>query len=74
MIYTAVILFFGFSIFAASDFGGTVALGVLISITLLVAMLTNLVLLPSILLSIDKWVSRKQIVSETLIELDDHEE
>jgi predicted RND superfamily exporter protein len=74
MIYTAVILFFGFSIFAASDFGGTVALGVLISITLLVAMLTNLVLLPSILLSIDKWVSRKQIISETLIELDDQEE
>ncbi|HQO87511.1 MAG TPA: MMPL family transporter, partial [Bacteroidia bacterium] len=44
MIYTAVILFFGFSIFAASDFGGTAALGLLISITLLVAMVTNLIL------------------------------
>src|SRR5690606_31591720 len=74
MIYTAIILFFGFSIFAASDFGGTVALGVLISITLLVAMITNLVLLPSLLLSIDKWVSRKQIIGESLIELDDEDD
>ncbi|MFN8235641.1 MAG: MMPL family transporter [Bacteroidia bacterium] len=74
MIYTAVILFFGFSIFAASDFGGTAALGLLISITLLVAMVTNLILLPSLLLSIHKWVSRKEIISEPLIELDDNEE
>lgn len=74
MIYTAVILFFGFGIFAASDFGGTAALGLLISITLLVAMITNLILLPSLLLSIDKWVSRKEIVSEPLIELYDNEE
>jgi predicted RND superfamily exporter protein len=74
MIYTAVILFFGFGIFAASSFGGTAALGILISITLLVAMITNLVLLPSILLSIDKMVSRRQIVSEPLIELDDTDE
>ena len=74
MIYTAVILFFGFSIFAASDFGGTAALGLLISITLLVAMITNLILLPSLLLSINKWVSRKEIISEPLIELHDNEE
>lgn len=74
MIYTAVILFFGFSIFAASDFGGTAALGLLISITLLVAMVTNLILLPSLLLSIHKWVSRKEIISEPLIELHDSEE
>lgn len=74
MIYTAVILFFGFSIFAASDFGGTAALGLLISITLLVAMVTNLILLPSLLLSIHKWVSRKEIISEPLIDIDDNEE
>ncbi|HMR45669.1 MAG TPA: MMPL family transporter [Bacteroidia bacterium] len=74
MIYTAVILFFGFSIFAASDFGGTAALGLLISITLLVAMITNLILLPSLLLSIHKWVSRKEIISEPLIDIDDNEE
>lgn len=74
MIYTAVILFFGFGIFAASSFGGITALGILISITLLVSMITNLVLLPSILLSIDKWVSKKEILSTPLIEIDETEE
>ena len=54
MIYTAVILFCGFIIFAASSFGGTAAMGVMVSITLLVAMCTNLILLPALLLSIAK--------------------
>lgn len=53
MIYTSVVLFFGFIIFVASDFGGTVALGALTSTTLLVAMITNLILLPSLLRSFD---------------------
>lgn len=60
MIYTAVILFWGFGIFAASSFGGTAALGVLISITLLVAMCTNLILLPALLLSLDKKRTKKK--------------
>lgn len=55
MVYTSLILFFGFVIFTGSDFGGTVYLGLLTSITLLVAMLTNLVLLPSLLLSFDQY-------------------
>ena len=50
MFYTSVILFFGFSVFIASSYGGTQALGILISITLLVAMLSNLLLLPALLL------------------------
>jgi predicted RND superfamily exporter protein len=54
MIYTALILFCGFIIFAASSFGGTAAMGVMVSITLLVAMCTNLILLPALLLSIAK--------------------
>lgn len=54
MIYTAIILFFGFAIFAASSFGGTAAMGVMVSITLLVAMCTNLILLPALMLSIAK--------------------
>ncbi len=54
MSYTSIILFFGFSIFIASDFGGTVALGVLVSITLFMAMFTNLILLPSMLLTFNK--------------------
>ncbi|MEJ2003586.1 MAG: MMPL family transporter, partial [Cyclobacteriaceae bacterium] len=53
MIYTSVILFAGFVIFAWSDFGGTIALGILTSITLLIAMCTNLILLPSLLLTFD---------------------
>ncbi|MDQ3049318.1 MAG: MMPL family transporter [Bacteroidota bacterium] len=73
LIYTTVILFFGFGVFAVSDFGGTAALGLLISLTLLISMITNLVLLPSILLSIDKWVSRKEIISEPLIEIESEE-
>lgn len=55
MVYTAIILFCGFSIFAVSSFGGTAAMGVMVSITLLVAMVTNLVLLPSLLMTIAKY-------------------
>jgi predicted RND superfamily exporter protein len=60
MIYNAVILFFGFGIFALSDFGGTVALGLLVSITLLTTMFSNLLLLPSILLTFDRIAGGKQ--------------
>jgi len=59
MIYNAIILFFGFGIFALSNFGGTVALGILVSITLLAAMLSNLILLPSLLLTLDKHTTNK---------------
>src|SRR6185369_1319855 len=48
MIYTAVILFSGFFIFTISSFGGTAALGVLISVTLLIAMCSNLIFLPTL--------------------------
>ncbi len=53
MIYTAVILFFGFIIFVFSDFGGTIALGLFTALTLLIALLSNLILLPCLLLSYD---------------------
>lgn len=59
MMYTSVILFAGFVIFAGSDFGGTVALGFLTSTTLLIAMTTNLVLLPSLLMTFDDGKRRK---------------
>jgi uncharacterized protein len=54
MLYTSVVLFFGFGIFSLSSFGGTVALGVLVSLTLLVALTSNLILLPSLLMGLDK--------------------
>ena len=59
IIYTASILFFGFGIFTISDFGGTQALGLLVSITLFIAMLSNLILLPSLLLSLKHTVNVK---------------
>jgi predicted RND superfamily exporter protein len=61
MIFIATVLFFGFGIFAVSKFGGTVALGVLLSITLLVAMISNLTLLPAFLLSLERGIDRKKI-------------
>ncbi|HET6226183.1 MAG TPA: MMPL family transporter [Bacteroidia bacterium] len=69
MVYTNSILFSGFAIFAASSFGGTVAMGVLVSLTLLIAMCSNLVLLPCILLSIDRRISRKAIMEEPFINM-----
>jgi len=71
MIYTSVILFCGFAIFTASSFGGTVALGILVSLTLLLSMFTNLILLPAILLSIHHKSLRKEIIETPLIELDE---
>ncbi len=71
MVYTSIILFCGFSIFAASSFGGTVALGVLMSITLLISMFTNIILLPAILLSIHKKSMKKEIIEEPLIDIED---
>ncbi|MDP9076849.1 MAG: MMPL family transporter [Bacteroidota bacterium] len=61
MIYIATILFFGFGVFAASTFGGTQALGILLSVTLLVSMISNLTLLPAFLLSIEKRELKKKV-------------
>ena len=73
MIYTSIILFFGFLVFTASNFGGTVALGTLVSVTLLVAMISNLVLLPSLLLSFHKSLVTKSF-REPLLEIINEEE
>lgn len=62
MFYTAFILFAGFAIFAASTFQGTVSLGILVSITLLMGMASNLILLPAFLMSLDKRRSRKELL------------
>lgn len=59
MFYTSIVLFCGFSVFTFSQFGGTQALGMLISLTLLVAMITNLVILPSLLLSLERRLTTK---------------
>jgi hypothetical protein len=74
MIYTSIILFFGFSIFIASKFGGTQALGVLVSVTLFIAMLANLVLLPSLLLSLEKMLTTKAFRDSKLEFLDNDDD
>ena len=54
IMYTSIVLFAGFIIFAFSSFGGTIALGVLTSITLVISMFTNLILLPALIMTFDK--------------------
>ncbi|MEH6680535.1 MAG: efflux RND transporter permease subunit [Sediminicola sp.] len=69
MFYTSIVLFFGFSVFMISSFGGTVALGALVSATLLFAMLANLILLPSLLLSLERSIANKQVLKEPQIDI-----
>ena len=67
MFYTSVVLFFGFSVFTLSSFGGTVALGGLVATTLLFAMLSNLIVLPALLLSLEKTIANeKEFLEPTL--------
>ena len=69
MFYTSVVLFFGFSVFTLSSFGGTVALGSLVATTLLFAMLSNLILLPALLLSLEKSVATAKEFPEPTINI-----
>lgn len=69
MFYTSIVLFFGFSVFAISNFGGTVALGMLVSATLLLAMLSNLILLPSLLLSLERNIANKEVLKKPQINI-----
>lgn len=64
MFYTSIVLFFGFLVFTVSSFGGTIALGGLVSVTLLLAMVSNLVLLPSLLLTFEKKIANKRVLRE----------
>ena len=70
MFYTSVVLFFGFFIFICSDFGGTIALGLLVSMTLIIAMLSNLLLLPALLLSLERIITYEAF-SDKLIDLEE---
>jgi uncharacterized protein len=69
MFYTSIVLFFGFSVFMISSFGGTVALGGLVSATLLFAMLSNLLLLPALLLSLQKEIANEEVLREPAINI-----
>ncbi|MFM7310579.1 MAG: efflux RND transporter permease subunit [Flavobacteriales bacterium] len=73
MVYTSLVLLFGFGCFAASEFEGTRALGVLTAVTLLVAMITNLLVLPALLLSFQKRITTKSF-REPFFQLLDEED
>ncbi|WP_321370349.1 efflux RND transporter permease subunit [uncultured Draconibacterium sp.] len=73
MLYTSVVLFFGFGIFTISNFGGTQAMGILVSLTLLVAVTSNLVLLPSLLSGLER-ITTNEAFKEPLLHIYDEEE
>lgn len=72
MFYTSIVLFCGFSVFMLSSFGGTVALGGLVALTLSFGMLSNLVLLPSLVLSLNKTLANQQELPEPTIDILEH--
>lgn len=74
MIYSSTILFFGFGMFVFSSFGGTEAMGYLISFTLLVALFSNLFFLPALLLWLDKMVTTKAFKDPVLEGLDEEKD
>ena len=74
MFYTSIVLFFGFLVFTVSSFGGTIALGGLVSITLLFAMVSNLLLLPSLLLTFEDKIANKEVLKEPAIKIIPQEE
>ncbi len=74
MFYTSIVLFFGFLVFIVSSFGGTIALGGLVSVTLLFAMVSNLLLLPSLLLSLEQRIANKKVFKKPAIQIIPKEE
>ena len=69
MFYTSIVLFFGFSVFLSSNFGGTQALGGLVAVTLMMAMLANLILLPSLLISLEDSISNDKVLKEPKLKI-----
>ncbi len=73
MLYTSIVLFFGFGIFVLSSFGGTQAMGVLVSLTLVVAVTANLIILPSLLFGLDRLMTTRSF-KEPMLHIYDEEE
>lgn len=73
ILFTSIVLLAGFGIFAFSEFDGTRALGILTSLTLLTAMLTNLVVLPALLLSFQRSLTTKAF-AEPFVQIIDEED
>jgi predicted RND superfamily exporter protein len=61
IVYTSIVLLCGFMMFSFSQFGGTQALGLLVSITIFVGTITNLIILPSLLLTLERQINIKSL-------------
>jgi len=68
IIYTSLILIAGFGVFILSEFDGTKSLGYLTSMTLFLAMVTNLTLQPALLMWMDKIVVKKNSSADFLLD------
>lgn len=73
-VYTSLVLLLGFSMFCFSSFGATVALGVLVSLSLFIAMFCNLIILPALLLSLDRYIAIKAYQEPFLAIYDEEED
>jgi predicted RND superfamily exporter protein len=73
MFYTSVVLFFGFATFLLSSYGGTKALGGLISFTLLMALFSNLLLLPALVIFMNDIFKKKNYQDNLEIYPDNNE-
>jgi len=67
--YTSIVLIFGFAIFTLSSFSGTIALGGLISVTLTFAMFANLLVLPALVLTTEKWSGKSDLIEEPALKI-----
>jgi predicted RND superfamily exporter protein len=67
--YTSIVLIFGFAIFTLSSFSGTIALGGLISVTLTFAMFANLLVLPALVLTTEKWSGKSDVIDEPALKI-----
>ena len=73
MIYTSIILVLGFGMFTISDWGGAQSMGILVSTALFVAMFSNIVLLPSLLLTLEHHFNKK-VFKEQFIQIYNEED
>jgi uncharacterized protein len=74
LVYTSIVLFFGFIIFAFSDFQGTISLGILTSVSLFFALFSNIFVLPSLIMSFEKRLNPRTELKESVIELPNENE
>lgn len=73
MIYTSIILVLGFGIFIISAYGGSRSMGILVSTALFVAMFSNIILLPSLLMTLEHHFNKK-VFNEQFLQIYNEED